>query len=162
MVTAQDLQIIFTIFYDNNVARYNQAFKDAGYSVPSSAIQAKSYVVKKIYDLYLNSPAKLNSIMSSIAWDYNANNYTNDPQVYARIQQFLQNNVSGYSNAKLNLGDLWGGFQTFLLGNQQTVTAQIVTTPVSNSGTTTAAVIGYVFLALAAVGLVIVAIKVMR
>lgn len=163
MITSRDIQIIFIIFYDNNVARYNQAFKNAGYPVPNSSVQAKAYVVKKMYDLYLNSPSQLNSIMNSVGWNPNANNYTTNPDTYAKVQKFLQDNFSStFASSKIDFNNLWGGIQGFLLGNQQTVTAQIVTTPVNTSGSTTSAVIAYSLLALATVGLVIVAVKFLR
>lgn len=162
MITSRDLQIIFIIFYDNNVAKYNQAFKDAGYPVPVSPVQAKAYVVKKMYDLYLNSPAKLNSIMSSVGWNYSANNYTTNPQVYAGIQKFLQSNFSAFSNQKIDLSNIWGGVQGFLFGNQQTVTAQIITTPVSTAGTSTAAIFGYSVLGVVVLIIVIMAFRYFR
>lgn len=156
MITSTDLRVIFIILYDNNPIGYNDAFTNAGYSVPYTASDAKKYILSQMYTLYMNNPGRLQQIMGSVPWDYSANNYTNKPGVQAGVMQYLQSNLP-QTTGKFNWTDISG----VLFGNHDTIATQVSNTPV-NSGTSTLAIIGYVFLGIMVVVLVIVAIRYLK
>lgn len=155
MITEKDLQIVFIVFYDNNATGYNQAFTNAGYSVPSDVTAAKKYVVRKMYDLYRSKPAELKRIMDGVEWENDTANYTTQQgDVRARMWGFLQQNITPSATGK---GQLWTNLQSWLFGNQQTVTQQTVTTP-SNAG----AIAGVVGFSVLGIGVIVMAIILAR
>jgi len=156
MITSTDLRIVFIILYDNNPNAYNDAFTNAGYSVPYGANEAKKFVTGKMYDLYISNPNLLKKIIGSVGWNYSAGNYTTQGDVQAKVMQYLQNSLPA-STSRFNWSDISG----VLFGNHDTIATQVSTTPVS-SGTGTWAIIGYVFLGIMVVVLVFVAIRFLR
>lgn len=157
MITATDLKLIFIIFYDNNPSGFNQAFANNGYSIPSTPVQAKKYVVGQMYDLYLNNPSKLKQIMDSVGWDNNNTNYTNQGNVRQTILNYLKSNIQSTATSKVD----WGSIGSLLFGNHDTVSTQVTSTPVQSS-TSTLAIIGYIFLGIMVVVLVIVSVRMLR
>lgn len=149
MIKAQDLQGLFIILYDNNSDAYNSAFVSAGYNVPPSAIEAKKFVVKKMYDMYMTDPERLRSIIGNIRWNPEANNYTTREDVRERVMGYLSFVLGNNTSDKINLN--WDNVQGWLFGNQSTIVTQVNSTPASNLGV----VIGLVFLGIAVVVLVI-------
>lgn len=152
MITDTDLKVVFLIYYDNNPSGFNAAFQSAGYNVPTDPETAKVFAVKQMYDLYISNPAKLQSIMSMVPWDYANPNYTNLNNLRDNVQQYLYSNLNGLPNPSTSkIGD-W--IQNTLFGNHQTVVTQTQTTPI-NTGTGSAAIIGYSVLGAAVVVMVI-------
>lgn len=149
MIKAQDLQGLFIILYDNNADAYNSAFVSAGYDVPASATEAKKFVVKTMYDLFLTNPERLRSIIGNIRWDPQAGNYTTREDVRERVMGYLSFVLGNNTSNKINLN--WDNVQGWLFGNAETIVTQVNATPASNIG----AIIGLVFLGIAVVVLVI-------
>lgn len=156
MIFDKDLQIAFIVLYDNNPAGYHQAFKNAGYSVPTGRISAKHFIVKEMYRLYFNDPGTLRNIVNSVAWNPNAGNYTTDNgDLRDTILAYMKDNITLNGNAqRIN----WENLQGWLFGNQETVVTQTTTTPPS----TFPAIIGYVFIGIAIVALAFISIRMLK
>lgn len=153
MISNNDLRIIFQVHYDNNPTAYNQAFKDAGFDVPSDVKGARTYVLSNMLRLYFSNPSLLEAIMGNVSWNENANNYTTQNDLKGKIQSYLASNIPNPNTSPVGKFD-WSSIQGLLFGNHQTVTQQTTVTPVQSSASTLA-IVGYSVLGIMVVVLVI-------
>ena len=158
MITLTDLKVLFVIFYDNNPSGYNQAFANAGYSIPSDSVSAKNFVIGQMYSLYLNNPDKLKAIMDNVSWDYNNRNYTNNGDVRGKLfEYFKRNTTTPNAVGKID----WGNIETLLFGNHTTIVSQANSNP-SSPTKSIWGILGYLGIGVLALILVIVLVRTLR